>query len=212
MVLNTSEYNENYFNGRNTGIKLSWGYGDIIEKGQLNRFDEGDESNPYNPEIKKLYNKWSNIDLTNVDVLDVGGCIGNFAHIGKKLGIATWTVLDLNIDGWCEANKRVEVDTFITGDAPVILQNKQQFKKNGYEVVFSHQFLECLENTRLSDTITEMNRITKNQQIHVITESVIDIPSQSKYNLQTIDSFWKNQGFESGTILISWNTQIITVV
>ena len=115
-------------------------------------------------------------------------------------------ISSIAVDGWCEANKRAEVDTFITGDAPVILQDKQQFKKNSYEVVFSHQFLECLEGSRLSDTITEMNRIAKNQQIHIITESVTDVPSQSKYNLQTIDAFWKNQGFESGTILISWNT------
>ena len=214
-VLAISEYNENYFNGRNTGVKLSWGYGDIRENAQANRFDEGDDSDiskHYNPDIKKLYDKISNLNLSNVAVLDVGGCIGNFSQEGKRLGVASWDVLDLNIDGWCDANKLPTVDSFFTGDAPVALQDKQLFKKNSYEVIFTHQFLECLEGTRLADTITEMNRISKNQQIHIITESVNDVPSQSKYNLQTIDSFWKNQGFENGTILISWNTKIVTVI
>ena len=101
MVLDTSEYNENYFNGRNTGIKLSWGYGDIRENGQLNRFDEGDEANPYNAKLKEQYDLIVGENLSGIDVLDVGGCVGNYSHIGKGLGVGSWDVLDLNIDGWC---------------------------------------------------------------------------------------------------------------
>lgn len=213
MVLSSSEYNENYFNGRNTGIKLSWGYADIREHGQLNKFDEGDEANPYNSTIKNQLDLLTDLNLSNMGVLDVGGCIGNYSHLGKKLGVGTWTVLDLNIDGWCEANKLDTVDTFITGDARILLASKQQFKKNSYDIIFTSQFLECIDDADLPDLITEMNRITKTVQIHLIstTPNITDIPSQSKYNLKTL-SEWATLGFESGTRLIDFHTKEVIVV
>ncbi len=213
MVLNNSEYNENYFNGRNTGVKLSWGYADIRESGQLNRFDKGDEPNPYNARIKSQLKLLTELDLTNMDVLDVGGCIGNYSHLGKKLGVGTWTVLDLNIDGWCEANKLPTVDTFITGDAKVLLADKQQFKKNSYDILFTSQFLECIDDVDLPDLITEMNSITKTVQIHLIStiSHITDEPSKSKYNLKTLQE-WSALGFETGTRLIDFHTLEVLVV
>lgn len=213
MVLDTSEYNENYFNGRNTGIKLSWGYGDIKERGQLNRFDEGQENLPYNSQIKEQLDLISDLDLSSINVLDVGGCIGNYSHLGKRMGVAFWDVLDVNIDGWCEANKLPTVDTFITGDARVLLSDKQQFKKNEYDVIFTSQFLECIDDIDLPDLITEMNRITKTVQIHLISTigSINDIPSQSKYNLKTLAE-WAVLGFESGTRIIDFHTKDVLVV
>lgn len=210
-VLLEADYNEDYFDPITTGTKHSWGYGrSIKDQGQRNEFDEGDEANPYNSTIKKLYDKLSNLNLSNVDVLDIGGAIGNFAQHGKRLGVASWTVLD--VAAWCQNNITPEVDTFILGDAPVIMKNKQQFKNNGYDVIFTHQALPSFEGTRLADLITEMNRVAKNLQIHILDESVTDIPTQSKYNYQTIDSFWKNQGFESGTYLISITTGQVLVI
>lgn len=213
MVLANSEYNEDYFNGRNTGIKLSWGYGDIRERGQLNRFDEGQENIPYNALIKEQLDLISELDLSNVGVLDVGGAIGNYSHLGKRLGVNSWTVLDLNIDGWCETNKLLTVDTFITGDARILLADKQQFKKNSYDVIFTAQFLECIDDADLPDLITEMNRISKTVQIHLIstTPNITDIPSQPKYNLKTLTE-WAALGWESGTRIIDFHTKDVVVV
>ncbi len=210
MVLTNSEYNEDYFDPETTGIKLKWGYGRTIkEQGQLNRFDEGDEANPYNSTIKELYDKVSNLNLSNVTILDIGGAIGNFANHGKKLGVASWTVLDVAV--WCQNNVTPEVDTFILGDAVILLADKQQFKKNSYDVIFTNQVLPSFEGQRLADLITEMNRVAKTVQIHILDETVNDIPSQSKYNLHDL-TWWSQQGFESGTYLISRQTGTVLVV
>ncbi len=209
MVLDVSEYNENYFNGRNTGTKYSWGYGDIREAGQLNRFDEGDEANPYNATIK---NRWAEFEgnpvLSNYDLLDVGGCIGNYSHYGKtKIGFKSWTVLDLNIDGWCEANKLDTVDNFITGDARILLADRQQFKNNSYDALLSVQFLECIDDADLPDLIDEMNRVTKSVQIHYVSDPtfITDVPTQSKYNFKTLAE-WQALNWEVGTQLINYHT------
>lgn len=212
MVLSNSEYNENYFNGRNTGVKLSWGYADIREHGKLNR-NQSDGFGSYNATIKKQLDLLTDLNLSNMDVLDIGGCIGNYSHLGKKLGVGTWTVLDLNIDGWCEANKLDTVDTFITGDARILLASKQQFKKNSYDIIFTSQFLECIDDVDLPDLITEMNRISKTVQIHLIStiDNIDDIPSQSKYNLKQL-SEWATLDFESGTRIIDFHTNEVLVV
>ena len=210
MVLLNTEYNENYYNGRNTGVKLSWGYGDIRERGQLNRFDEGDEGNPYNAKIKEQYDLLSSINLTNWDILDVGGAVGNYSHLGKELGVKSWTVLDYNIDNWCEINKIPTVDNFITGDAKIILPT---MRKNEYEAIFTSQFLECIDDSDLPNLIIEMNRVSKNQQIHIKStiNNITDIPSQSKYNLKTLAE-WASLGFESGTRIIDFHTLEVLVV
>jgi len=212
-VLTRSEYNENYFNGRNTGIKFSWGYADIRERGQLNRFDEGKENLPYNSEIKDQLDLFTDINLSNIDVLDVGGAIGNYSHLGKRLGVGTWTVLDYNIDGWCEKNKLSTVDTFITGDAKILLADKRAFRNNSYDVIFTSQFLECIDDADLTNLITEMNRVVKTIQIHLIstTPNIDDIPSQSKYNLKTLAE-WALLPFKTGTRLIDFHTKEVLVV
>ena len=155
MVLLSTEYNENYYNGRNTGIKLSWGYGDIRERGQLNVSLDGKNGTlPFNGDIKTQYDLLTGLNLSNVDVLDIGGAVGNYSHLGKRLGVRNWTILDYNIDGWCEANKIATVDTFITGDAKTILPT---MRKNEYDVIFTSQFLECIADADLPALITEMN-------------------------------------------------------
>ena len=207
-ILTPSEYNENYYNGRNTGIKLAWGYADIREHGQLNKFDIGNESQPYNENLKEQFDKLAGMNLSNISVLDVGGAIGNYSNPAKRLGVESWTVLDYNIDGWCEANKLPTVDSFITGDAKVVLPT---INKNKYDVIFTSQVLECIDDADLPDMIAEMNRVAKIIQIHFVTTSINDIPSQAKYNTKSLAE-WGLMGFKSGTRLIDIHSSEMLVV
>jgi hypothetical protein len=209
MVLDSTEYNENYYNGRNTGIKLSWGYADIREQGQLNRSDDGkDGTLPYNPKLKEQFDLLTGLNLSNVDVLDIGGAVGNYSHLGKRLGVGTWTILDYNIDDWCNLNKLATVDDFITGDAKTVLPT---MRKNEYDVIFTSQFLECIDDADLPALITEMNRVAKTVQIHLITTTISDVPSQDKYNTKTLAE-WSALGFETGTRLIDFQTNEVLVI
>lgn len=211
MVLAKTEYNENYFNGRNTGIKLAWGYGDIKEERQESRLRPDLAPEPYNARIKGHFDKIleGGRDLTGVQVLDVGGAIGNFAKHAKSLGIGIWDVLDLNIDDWCNLNKWPEVDNFFTGDAVVDLNDNQKFTTNSYDVIFSASFLECIDPLELPALITGMNRVAKTVQIHIINTRP---PAKfaEKYHNQPL-SWWATQGFNRNTLLIDWldNTSLL---
>jgi len=209
MVLNTSDYNEDYFNGRQTGTRYLWGYADIKANSQLNRFDEGDEGNKYNSNLKKTFSRFKgNPVLANYDVLDIGGATGNASiYLKNQVGIKSYTILDLNIDGWLEANKVDTVDNFITGDARIALADKGLFKKNSYDMLLTYQFLECIDDADLHDLIKQMNRVTKSVQVHFVSDpSFIDhVPTRSLYNFKTLEE-WKALNWEAGTQLINLHT------
>jgi ubiquinone/menaquinone biosynthesis C-methylase UbiE len=210
LVLGKTEYNENYFNGRNTGVRLAWGYADIRELAVATAKADG-PALPYPPHIKRHIDKIpGGVNLTGVTVLDIGGAVGNYAKYGKQLGIGTWDILDLNIDDWCNLNKYVEVDNFFTGDAVVELQSVQNFKNNSYDIIFSSSFLECIDPSELPTLIPEMNRVAKTIQIHIVSTTP-PTTFADKYNFQTL-AWWATQGFTSGTILIDYNSQDLLTV
>ena len=210
MVLTTDRYNAAYFGDtvESGGLKDVNGYtGGYLEKGQRNRFDEGDEANPYNPEIKKFIDEIeSRQTFNNIDVLEIGGAVGFYAEYAKDLGVKSYDVID--VSNWCFRHKVAAVDTFTEGNALTILPT---LRRNQYDLVFSKQFLDCVDDSDLPGLITEMNRITKSRQVHIITETINRDDTRPNYNLKTLAQ-WATQGFEAGTILISWNTKQVLVV
>jgi ubiquinone/menaquinone biosynthesis C-methylase UbiE len=217
MVLPTTDYDAAYFGDvdESGGIKKMYGYtggqngvsGHEFQS-QQNRVLEGETEN-FNPTLKGLMDKITGHDLTNVKVLDVGGCTGDHAVYAKRMGVGTYDVLDLNIDTWCSRHVNPLVDNFFTGDAITELAKKSTFKNNSYEVVFSSRFLDCLDDADIPTVVTEMTRIASTVQIHIVTESV-NPENEQYYNTKTLAE-WA-PFFPTGTILISWNTQDVLVV
>ena len=206
MVVNILDFNAAYFGDtkESNGIKTVYGYSNYLQTGQKNRFDEGKENQPYNPILKGLMDKLSGVNLSNISVLDIGGAVGFYSEYGKSLGVRSWTVLDLDIDTWCSRHRISSVDNFISGDAIAVLPT---MRKNEYGVIFSSRFFECIADTDLPDLISEMNRVAKTKQIHIISET----SNPLYYNEHELE-WWSNQGFQKGTILISYNTQEVLVV
>lgn len=213
MVLSKSSYDESYFNPNATGIKYAWGYGEdyrTLFKNTI-KYSENDLF-PINSQLKKLYDKIKDQPFTNAKVLDIGGAIGFFSTIAKQLFPAIqYDVLDIST--WCQTNKLPTVSNFILGDMVTLLQSKQQFKNNGYDLIISRQSLECLTDAELNIVIPELNRISAVKQIHIfsvpslLNEATV---SNNSYNAKTLQQ-WSLMGFESGTILmdISGNELVV---
>jgi hypothetical protein len=207
MVLDKSVYSDpNYWIGRDTGTKLAWGYTHYFDSNQESRVDEGDTFE-YNPKSKDQWQKLidSGGSFTNATILDIGGCIGlSGKYIKHFFPALTFDVLD--ISQWCFDNKIPEVNNFIQADMVVHLplpKNQGGFGNNAYDVTISKQTLECLTDAELAIVIPEINRITKNQQVHTfsipanLNQSTKDLGA---YNAKELAD-WALLGFESGTIL-----------
>lgn len=210
MVLPISRYNATYFGDtvESGGLKDVAGYtGGYLEKGQRNRFDEGQEAFPYNPEIKAIITEIeSRQTFNNIDVLELGGAVGFYSEYAKDLGVKSYDVID--VSNWCFRHKIMSVDNFIEGDAITVLPT---LRRNQYNLIFSKQFLDCIDDIDLPVLIAEMNRVTLTRQIHIITETINRDDTRDLYNLKTLAQ-WATLGFESGTILISHNTGQVLVV
>lgn len=201
MSIKEEEFNEDYFNGTETGIRLAWGYGSIKKSGERHLNIDGFECNYSH---KALFDKLD-FDFEGKTVLDIGGAIGNHAYYGKHLGAKSWDVLDLNIDDYCRKNLREEVDNFFTGSVLDILPTLEK-----YNVIFTHQFLECIPRHSIFELVNAMNK-QSNEQIHIISTNVSHEKSKTKYNLQPIEE-WKREPFKKGTRLIDYVSKEVSLI
>lgn len=205
MVLNIEDYDAAYFGDveESDGLKHEAGYTDyLFQVTRKDRFDEEKKDQPYNARIKKLIDKVSDKDFSDLTVLDIGGAIGPYSEYGKSLGIKSWTVMD--VSDWARRHVLDGVDRFVLGDARTEIVN---LKKDQYDVIFSSQFLDCMPESDIELFIKEMNRVSKYRQVHIITESA----NEKYYNSKTLKE-WSKYPFESGTILISYDSMEVLVV
>jgi hypothetical protein len=206
MVLDKSVYSDtNYWEGGKTGVKLAWGYtgqNGYLESLQKNTFDGDNDTFAYASALKPYWDKLAGQTFTNAKILLLGGAVGEFADLAKHFGVGTVDVLDIST--WCQANVLPTVDNFFLGDMVTLLQDNQQFKNNYYNVTISKQSLECLTDAELATVIPEINRTTKNKQVHIFSNPDNlnqATKNQNAYNAKTLAE-WALMGFESGTILV----------
>lgn len=208
MVLPTTRYNAAYFGDivESGGIKDIAGYtgGYKTHATEKFRFTEGLENLPFNPKWRDLTQAISvNINFTNKKILDVGGAIGPFADEGKNtLGARVYDVID--VSNWCARNVLPDVDNFLEGNALDVLPT---LRNNEYDIILSMQFLDCIDDTDLPTLISEMNRVSKTQQLHWVTETINRSDTRDFYNLKTINDWAIGRGWQSGTTIFSHNTK-----
>lgn len=191
MVLDPTKFDASYFGDTvaSGGIKTTYGYSNYI------KIKETDTK------VKTISEHFG--DLTGKSVLDVGGAIGVYAKYAKDLGCTEYDVLDLNIDGWCEANLKEEVDGFMTGNA---VEKLKEISDNSYDLVFTSQLLDCLSDSHIALILKEINRISIGGSIHVVT------PNSPKdwYNPHEL-SWYKIKGYTDMTFInYETNEKIIT--
>ena len=132
-----------------------------------------------------------------MDILELGGARGHRAQYALDFipKIQSWEIIDL----YNSPLKKTHAElTYTFGDVNVLLADTQAYKNNSKDVLVSFRFLECVPDAKLSVLITNMNRVTKTRQFHVI-----GIDNNTDYYSNHDLVWWSQQGFSSGTILIS---------
>lgn len=210
MVLPKERYNAAYFGDtvESVGIKDVAGYtGGYLEKGNRNRFDSGNEANPYSSHIKPMIDAIESLQTFNLNsVLELGGAVGFYAEYTKEFGATLHDVIEWS--NWAFRNKIASIDTFTEDDAKTVLPT---LATNQYNLILTCQFLECVADADLPALITEMNRVASTKQIHVVTVTINRDDTRGYYNLKTLAE-WATQGFNAGTILVDQETLEVLVV
>lgn len=132
-----------------------------------------------------------------MDVLELGGARGHRAEfaLSNIPNIQSWEIIDL----YDSPYKRTATGlTYTIGDARTLLADTQAYKNGGKDVVVSFRFLECIPEADLPALISNINRVAKSYQFHVVGGT----ENNSTYYNANDTSWWAQQGFEGGTILI----------
>jgi hypothetical protein len=205
-VLQASEYDISYFDGRlneNTHPAGYTEYGRV----QFNQF-----STKFVPTLAEstgnLFGdlcKGMNINLNN---RFVGKTL---LILGAAYGFEVKGFRDLGIDAW-----GVEVSPYAISKAEpaiqpyLINQNALTYlptqARNGWDYIFSRTFLECFSDADLATLITQMNRVSRSEQVHIVYPA----SNPAYYNSKTLAQL-ALLPFDRGTILIQ-NDDLINYV
>lgn len=199
-----SEYDQSYFDGKEATLAHNAGYsfyrrwyrrdGNIINSDAI---DTGEE---WSDRAAKLLK--DHPSLTNKNLLEIGCAKGFLVEDLRDRGLDAW---GLDVSQYCYDQASAAVQPYIT--VADVRTHLSTYRNNEWDFVLTRRLLECLDPADLPGVITQMNRICKNTQIHIIQTD----PPDQWYNAQPL-SWWATQGFNSGTILISLKTREQVVV
>lgn len=140
----------------------------------------------------------NNLSITGQnDVLELGGSRGHRAAwaLNTINGINNWEIIDLYDSPFKQVHSNL---TYTIGDFNTLLADTQAYKNNSKEYIISFNTLECVPDAQLPTLISNMNRITKKAQIHIIGDN-----NNTDYYRSEPLSWWAQQGFEAGTRFLS---------
>jgi SAM-dependent methyltransferase len=199
MVLQPSEYNMSYFDGKKSSLSHNAGYtcykrwdrycGDILPVGEST-------GEFFRDIAKKFYIEHA---LQGKKVLELGCAYGFMIEDLRNMGVDAWG-LDVSQYAYDQASDAIK--PYITvADARTYLNN---YANNQWDAIISRWFIYCFEDSELPALITEMNRVAR-FQAHIIP---VGGPT-AYYNIKQpqvwIDSFnWKR-----GTVITTDNLKVI---
>jgi len=196
-VLQPSEYDERYFDGKNQTYTHNAGYTDYnkIQYNQISaRYLPIEEStgNVFGDLCKGL-----NIKLTNRFIgksLLVIGCAYGFEVKGfRDLGIDAYGI-DVSDFAISQADPSIQPFLEVTD----IRTKVEEYSRNQWDYIFSRWLLECISDDDLTTLIPELNRVCKNNQVHIINTQL----QSDYYNTKNLTD-WQTLDFDRGTILIA---------
>jgi len=147
---------------------------------------------------QRLEDFFSNEGITGaIDILELGGAWGHRAVYAMTTfpGFKSWEIIDI----YDSPNRLTHAKlSYTTGDARILLNDSKVYKNNDKDITTSFRFLECIPEVDLADLITQMNRVTKTRQYHIIGTA----ENADFYSTRDL-TWWSTQGFATDTVLIS---------
>jgi predicted TPR repeat methyltransferase len=189
-VLDPSEYDMSYFDGRKGPLKHNAGYA------KYERWARRDSATSLGEKwLDKAAALGERHQLQNKKVLEIGCAKGFLVKDLRDMGVDAYG-LDVSPYAIGEAEDGMAPHLY-TGDARTYLSN---FSRNEFDVVFSLRFLECIAEADLPGLVSEMNRISK-LQFHEID---VD-PNPDYYVVQPL-SWWASLDWDRRTLLVARET------
>lgn len=188
-VLDPSEYDASYFDGRLQTLKHNAGYGRYFN---WQRFDGAGSTGSWWGDYAA---GWLNqLSLSGKKVLEIGCAKGFFVEQMVDAGVDAY---GLDVSDWC-INSCNQAGTdqaavlrrpdlaarFTVGDATSPLP----YANNEFDWVVSFRFLECIADADLPGVISEMNRVVNpsRNQVHVVDDFTGEqIQAAAYYNAKT---------------------------
>lgn len=195
MVLDPSEYDISYFDGRLATYRHNAGYS------KYERWYRYEGSDSTGELFKDQAARWVNQYNFTGSLLDIGCAKGFHVQDFRNLGIAAYGV-DCSQYAYDTADPVVQPYLTVAD----IRTHINTYARNEWDVIFSVRFLECIDEADLPNLITGMNKVSR-IQIHIIDEQ----PNASFYVAHPL-SWWAQQGFAKGTVLISRETKEVVRV
>jgi SAM-dependent methyltransferase len=192
-ILEPSEYDITYFNGKNTTHTHNAGYSEYQKwfRRQPTKYPE-DTGEHFGDMAARLHGRYN---LNNKKVMELGCAYGYMVEYLRDQG---HDVYGMDVSSYAQSQARSDIQQYITvADARTELAKSQDYKRNEFDILFSRWFLCCIPDADLPDLIDEMNRVSI-QQVHILMNS----PNPDYYNVKTPQQWLDNYDWEVGTILI----------
>jgi len=192
-VLQPSEYDISYFDGRLATLSHNAGYT------VYNRWQR--VSSDYVPAEQSTGEFWKdmalryNIDhsLQNKKVLEIGCAKGFIVEALRDLGVNAYGI---DVSEYAISCAREDIKPYLTvADARTYLSN---YSNREFALLFSRRTLSCFTNAEITSMVTQMNRIAV-QQVHSVWEG--DNPLY--YNVMPIQTFVDTFAWKKGTIFVN---------
>lgn len=191
-LLQPSEYDQSYFDGRSVALRHNAGYG------QYERWYRFEGVNSTGEIWKDRAKGFVNhLVLANKKVLEIGCAKGFLVKDLRDMGVDAYG-LDVSLYALNNAEEEVKPYLYL-GDAKTDLS---QFARNEFDVVLSRWFLECLDPNDIQGVISEMGRIGKNN-VHVLDPLV----KSEFYTQLTIPQWQSNYNWPPKTTIINFREE-----
>ena len=190
------DFEQAYFEGH-LGLGHASGYTDYRRMSYnaklLDRVGTEAESTGNNiGDIMKQMNVMINSRFVGKSCLVLGSAYGYEVYQLRQLGIDAHG-LDVSQWAYDQADASLKPDHLTIGDVLDILPT---YKRNEWDYIFSRDFLGCFTDGELATLISSMNRVCKNDQLHVIYQN-----NPTWYNVKSLTE-WQAMPFKSQTILV----------
>jgi len=184
-VLNVSQYDESYFEG------------DVGRGGYTSYSKWIKTLSKYAPYESSKGDTWKNPAARLVKHYKINGSL-------LELGCAYGHTLKQLQDADIKDTHGIDVSQFaidnsvasntVVGDA---IESLKRYEDNKFDFIYSAEFLQCINEKDLPPLISEMNRVAKHRQFHIINIAV----SPKYYNIKNMTE-WINYQWMSNTILV----------
>lgn len=185
-LLQPSEYNASYFDGRYQATKHNAGYS------EYKRWHH-DDTNNFDLMSVDILNRYS---VGNKRILEIGCAKGFLVEDLRTRGINAFGV---DVSQYCYDNANPSVQPYLTVADIRIGQSTflSDFNNNYFALIIGKEVLCCFSDAEITAMVTELNRISADQ-FYVISEQA----PTTFYNSKTIQQWRDGFAWEQGTVFV----------